>query len=89
MTSFNDGHPPDHQNPVAAEENASGGAVVLPFSREAAARRQSPTHWLTDAERAEFREMLAWYRDVRPKIDHLMTACPTARRELSALLRGD
>jgi hypothetical protein len=84
MASYTDGQPPDQRG---ADENVS--AVVLPFCREAAARRQPPAHHFTDSERSEIRDMLAWYRDVRPKLERLMTTCPTARRELSALLRGD
>lgn len=82
MAHFNDGHPPDHP------ADASDSSNVVPFGREVA-RRRPPAHFFTDSERSELRVMLAWYRDVRPKLEAIMQGCPTARREIAALLRGD
>lgn len=62
---------------------------VIPFRAVLEARRKPANLYFTDAERTEIREMLAWYRDVRPKLELIMTACPTARREIAAMLRGD
>lgn len=59
----------------------ASNAVVVPFLRRGNNAEPAPAiePFLTNAERKEIREMLAYYRTERPKYEKLKTACPTAR----------
>lgn len=60
---------------------------MIPFAPRQAATvpASSSEPFLTDAERREIREMLAYYRVARPQFEAIKNACPTARY----LLEGD
>lgn len=61
------------------ETEAANNVVPIAQRLAAVAKAEHPEPYLSDAERREFREMLAWYRVTRREFQAIKTACPTAR----------
>jgi len=57
--------------------NEGVGSNVVNFAGYAARATQEP--FLTNEERREIREMLAYYRVARPQFEAIKRNCPTAR----------
>lgn len=75
---------------MSEAENAGddyGGTSVVRFRARTAMRQSEP--YLSDAERSALRRLLAMEERIRlavRKMEHLENACPTAKREIRALL---
>lgn len=67
----------NQENPnVEADRN---NVVDFGARLTATAKAQDKPLFFTDAERAEIREMLAYYRISRPQFEAMKRGCPTAR----------
>lgn len=82
---------------MSEQENGESGAVdyggntVVQFRASRPATRESQPY-LTDDERLALRRLIAMEKQIAlavKKLEHLEHACPTARREIRALLLGD
>lgn len=58
---------------------ASEPSNVVDFTARHAARMPTAEPVLTNEERRELREMIAYYRIARPQFEALKQGCPTAR----------